>query len=45
MGDRSVDVAVQAPDFTLTDTTGREVRLSDFRNHQHVVLVLNRGFM
>lgn len=34
-----------APDFTLTDTDGEEVRLSDFRNSKNVVLVFNRGFM
>lgn len=34
----------QAPDFTLVDTAGREVRLSDFRGKQPVVLVFNRGF-
>lgn len=32
-----------APDFTLTDTTGRAVRLSDYRGRP-VVLVFNRGF-
>ncbi len=33
-----------APDFTLTDIHGQSVRLADFRNRQHVVLVFNRGF-
>jgi peroxiredoxin len=33
-----------APDFTLVDTQGREVHLSDFRGKQAVVLVFNRGF-
>ena len=45
MGDRIPDTVAQAPDFVLVDTNGREVRLSDFRDRQHVVLVLNRGFM
>ncbi len=34
-----------APDFTLVDTQGNEVRLSDFRGKKHVLLVLNRGFI
>lgn len=34
-----------APDFELVDTTGRTIRLSDYRGRQHVVLVLNRGFV
>lgn len=31
------------PDFTLHDTQGREVRLSDFRGRAPVVLVFLRG--
>jgi hypothetical protein len=34
----------QASDFSLTDTQGNTVRLSQFRGCQHVVLVFNRGF-
>ena len=34
-----------APDFTLTDTRGRSVSLSQFQGDKHVVLVFNRGFM
>ncbi len=34
-----------APDFTLVDTHGNEVRLSDYRGKKHVLLVLNRGFI
>ncbi len=33
-----------APDFELADTTGRPVRLSDYRGVSPVVLVLTRGF-
>ena len=33
-----------APDFTLADFNGNEVRLSDFQNKKNVLLVFNRGF-
>lgn len=35
---------VMAPDFTAVDSEGRKVRLSDYRDKKHVVLVFNRGF-
>jgi len=34
----------EAPDFSLVDTAGQPVRLSDFQGKKHVVLVFNRGF-
>ena len=36
---------VEAPQFELTDTQGRLIRLSDFTTRNPVVLVLLRGFM
>jgi peroxiredoxin len=37
-------VGEPAPDFTLTDTAGRSVSLSEFAGKQLVHLVFNRGF-
>jgi peroxiredoxin len=34
-----------APDFTLGDTQGQSVTLSDYQGKKHIVLVFNRGFM
>jgi peroxiredoxin len=39
-----VGLNTPAPDFALADLNGKEVRLSDFRGSQNVVLVFNRGF-
>ena len=36
--------AAIAPDFSMTDTEGRTIRLSDYRGKRYVVLVFNRGF-
>jgi peroxiredoxin len=35
---------LEAPDFTLADVNGRDVRLADFAGQKHVILVFNRGF-
>ena len=35
----------QAPDFELTDSEGRQVRLSSYKGVKNVVLVFNRGFL
>jgi len=40
----SAELHTPAPDFTLIDFHGREVRLSDFRGKKNVLLVFNRGF-
>jgi peroxiredoxin len=39
-----VELNTPAPDFTLIDFNGNEVRLSDFRGNKNVLLVFNRGF-
>ena len=36
--------ATTAPDFTLIDTEGQSVTLSQYQGDKHVVLVFNRGF-
>lgn len=38
-------VPTMAPDFTLTSVHGKKISLSDYRGRQHVVLVINRGFV
>lgn len=38
-------VGAPAPDFELTDTRGRTIRLSDFFEKKLIVLVLLRGFI
>lgn len=43
MGGR-LDTGISAPDFELTDTNDRTVRLSDYCGRGPVVLVFNRGF-
>ena len=40
-----IQEATTAPDFTLTDTKGQRVTLSEYQGQKHVVLVFNRGFM
>lgn len=40
-----VELNASAPDFTLTDYTGRKITLSQFRGKKNVLLVFNRGFM
>ena len=42
---RHTAVGQDAPDFELTDVTGRAVRLSDYTGEKNVVLVFTRGFL
>lgn len=33
-----------APDFSLADFNGQQIRLSHFKDQKNVLLVFNRGF-
>ena len=39
-----IELNQPAPDFTLIDINGNEVRLSDFQGKKNVLLIFNRGF-
>ena len=39
-----VELDAAAPEFELLDWDGDTVRLADYRDRKHVVLVFNRGF-
>ena len=42
---KKLEAKSAAPDFTLKDTQGRAVSLSDYRGKQPVVMVFTRGFI
>ena len=44
MSSRRIKVGEKARDFTLQDTAGRSITLSDFEGKGNVYLVFNRGF-
>ncbi len=39
-----IAVNTPAPDFTLDDFLGENVRLSSFKDKSNILLVFNRGF-
>lgn len=39
-----IEQGEKARDFTLTDTQGKDVSLSDFEGKKNVYLIFNRGF-
>jgi peroxiredoxin len=40
-----VQIDQPAPDFSLKDANGQQIKLSDFKDNSNVLLVFNRGFM
>ncbi len=44
MSDMEIIDSKPAPDFELTDSHGRTVKLSDYKGNKIVLLVFNRGF-
>ena len=42
---RPPQIGHHAPSFTLIDTRGEKIRLSDYEGKKHVLLVFNRGFV
>ncbi len=44
MSQKRVQSGQSPPDFTLPDTQGEKITLSDFEGQKNVYLVFNRGF-
>jgi len=44
MKTKRVKKGEKPPDFTLTNTAGEQITLSDFQGEKNVYLVFNRGF-
>jgi len=40
-----IAIDTPAPDFSLSDYTGKPVTLSDYRGVSNVLLIFNRGFV
>jgi len=45
MSDIEIIESKPAPDFELSDSEGRKVRLATYKGNKQVVLVFNRGFV
>jgi len=45
MATKRIELNQLAPDFSLTDSNGKKVSLSDFHNKANVLLIFNRGFV
>mgnify|MGYP006309722683 CR=1 FL=1 len=44
MSDKRVKAGQTPPDFTLENTRGEDIILSDYKGEKNVYLVFNRGF-
>ena len=42
---KRVQIDRPAPEFSLRDADGQQIKLSDFRDKVNVLLVFNRGFI
>ena len=42
---KRVQLNQPAPDFSLTDANGQQIKLSDYKTKANVLLVFNRGFV
>jgi peroxiredoxin len=42
---KRVQIDQPAPDFSLKDANGQQIKLSDFKDKSNVLLVFNRGFV
>ena len=42
---KRVQIDQLAPEFSLRDADGQQIKLSDFKNKSNVLLVFNRGFV
>jgi peroxiredoxin len=40
-----VQIDRPAPEFSLKDADGQQIKLSDFKDKSNVLLVFNRGFV
>ena len=45
MSDIEIVESKPAPDFELSDSEGRKVKLSSYKGNKYVVLIFNRGFV
>jgi peroxiredoxin len=42
---KRVQIDQSAPEFSLRDANGQQIKLSDFKDKSNLLLVFNRGFV